>query len=289
MKKLLPLVLTAVFIAACGPTPTPTPNVSATTAIAKSIVATMTAQAPTATPTPAATSTPSLTPTLLPSPTPRATPTPTATPTPPDTPTPTSMPTPTDTPTSAVTPTATPAPLFEGDPQAFVLTIADMPPGFSTNAENTGPTSNEYIASTRANPEEALVQLQEWGRIIGYQAAYAKSGLDALVGTAMVQNWVSIFQTSDGAHAYLGNIEDAYSEDGLTLDHTSMPALADESKAYKIVRTTGKGESQLEWITYFIVFRKHNVVAGVLTTATSGTAVFDDALNFAQTVESRIQ
>ena len=68
MKKLLPLVLIAIFIAACRSTPAPTPNVSATnTALAKSIVATMTAQAPADTPTPTNTPEPTPTPTPTPS------------------------------------------------------------------------------------------------------------------------------------------------------------------------------------------------------------------------------
>ena len=67
MKRLLPLVFIAIFIAACGSTPAPTPNVSATnTAIAKSIVATMTAQAPTDTPMPTNAPEPIPTPTLVP-------------------------------------------------------------------------------------------------------------------------------------------------------------------------------------------------------------------------------
>jgi len=78
MKKLLPLVLIAILITACGPTPIPTPDISATTtAIAKSIVATLTAQTPTDAPSPVPTYTPYPTYTPLPTDMPTLAPTPT--------------------------------------------------------------------------------------------------------------------------------------------------------------------------------------------------------------------
>ena len=115
MQRYFLLVLTILVLSACGPTPTLTPDMAATEeAIAQRLIATMTAQAPTATLTPTVTDTPA--------PTTTNTPAPTDTPTSTDTPTPTNtlMPTPTDTATPI--PTDTPMPTDTPEP-----TPTDMP------------------------------------------------------------------------------------------------------------------------------------------------------------------
>lgn len=105
MKK-LGLLLSILVLVSCAPQPTP--DLKATeTAIAYSIVATLTAQVPSPTSTPVATAT--LSATSIPT----ATPKPTATPQPTLTPTSTPEPTPTNTPEATDTPEPTPTPPFE--------------------------------------------------------------------------------------------------------------------------------------------------------------------------------
>jgi len=186
----------------------------------------------------------------------------------------TPLPAPID-PTDAPVPTAlTDTPIL-GDPQAFVLTLTDMPTGFSIVPENTGYWSNEYIAEQRENPADFLAQLEEWGRINGYSVGYGKPGF---FGTTYVESSVIIIKTSDGAHDYYEHLVNEDLRDGWT--PVSMPTLADESYALTLTDTGGT--------FYDVIFRKRNVIGIVLTGAKPGTAVFDDARNFVRVLESCI-
>lgn len=195
------------------------------------------------------------------------------------TPRPTSTDTPVPTATSIpTTPSDTP---ILGDPQLYVLTLADLPTGFSYVLEETGYVSNADIAEQRDNPEEFLAQLEEWGRINGYGAGYEK----LVLGNPYVWTQVIIMQTSDGAHAYYEDIADRDILKGWI--PVSMSTLADE--AHAVTRTdTDETSDQIQWVLYRITFRKRNVIGVVFTSARLGYAVFDDALNFAQILNSRI-
>jgi soluble lytic murein transglycosylase len=80
MSRYLAILFAVALLAGCGGDPTPTPDPVATqVAVEQAVAATLTAAAPTLTPTPPPTATPMPTPTSTPTPTPTITPTPTAT------------------------------------------------------------------------------------------------------------------------------------------------------------------------------------------------------------------
>lgn len=172
------------------------------------------------------------------------------------------------------------------DPRGLVLTLDDLPAGFTVDENGTGPASNEEAAKREKDPETALAQFREWGRMNGYRAGFLKSGASALAGTAAVAIWASIYQSPGGAQAALEAVERSALEDGGK--PVSMPRQGDESKAYAIARIAGEGTGKVEWTTYYVVFRKANVLARVETHATSATASFEDALKLTQVMVSRV-
>ncbi|MGC9396822.1 MAG: hypothetical protein ACP5J4_18410 [Anaerolineae bacterium] len=117
------LVTLALNLAGCGPSEA---ELAATaTQVAHDIFATLTAEAPTFTPTATATPTSTNTPTSTPTATPTATTTPTNTPTPTLTPSPTNTPTETPIPTDTPTPTQTPTPRPTSPPEPTATTAAE--------------------------------------------------------------------------------------------------------------------------------------------------------------------
>ena len=168
-----------------------------------------------------------------------------------------------------------------GDPRSYVLTLADLPTGFSYFEERIGHWSNESIAAQHDNPEEFLAQLEEWGRLDGFFTAYEKSGF----GTSYIRNLVVIMESSEGAQAYYAYLANEDVTEGWI--PVSMPTLADE--AYATTRTDlDENDDRIQWTLYRVTFRKRNVIGEVYTAARSGYAIFDDALSIARKLESRI-
>jgi len=135
-------VILILNLTGCGPSEA---ELSAqATQVAHDIFATLTAEAPTFTPTATATPTSTNTPTSTPTETPTATATPTQTPTPTLTPSPTNTPTETPLPTDTPTATTTPTPKPTLEPQPTATTAAESP-------------ANDYVTIYyRSNPNEIL-------------------------------------------------------------------------------------------------------------------------------------
>jgi hypothetical protein len=268
MKAIIILLL-ALALAACAsttaqPTPLPTTDVGAIqTRAAINVLETLTATAPTAT------SKVSETPTGTNTPIPTDTATFTATPTPSITPTSTPVPSTTLVP-------ASPAPVPTPDLKSIVLSLNDMPPGFTQDPGQTGPARADELAKTA-----------QYGRISAYYSAFAKSGIDILNGTSQVQSAASLFKTLDGAHAYFGHLDQSFRDDGMTLEQVSMAPLGDESKAFKAPRSAPS--DKIQWLTYLVMARKGIVVIYVNTTATEATATIDDAVRFVGIMLSRVR
>jgi hypothetical protein len=152
-------------------------------------------------------------------------------------------------------------------------------------------TSNEYIAQDDDNPSESLAQLQRLGRISGYAATFDKQSLEALLGgNFFIRNWISMFETPEGARAYLEDVVDDYKSDaeqeGYVWKLFSVPDFGDET----VGLTVSGMESELGELSSFrVTFRRQNVVAGVGTAGISGIAGPGDAIDLAEIVASRIK
>jgi hypothetical protein len=185
---------------------------------------------------------------------------------------------------TVVLPTETPklaqtselANIITGDPQTFVLVIADLPTGFSAD-KYTGPSSNEVVASSRKNPQEFLAQLEKWGRITGYTASY--TNLDGY-NLFHIESSVVMVKTSNGAHDYFEYLKVEGAQAQVPI---SVPVIGDESYGtYGTVRTLLFVNTQI----YQLNFRKQNVIVTALVHGYNATIL--DATNYARIVEARL-
>lgn len=179
------------------------------------------------------------------------------------------------------------------DPEMFVLTPDDLPTRFepSRDATRIGPTSNEDIAEKRQKRDEVLIKLDEWGRVAGYEVLYETSGFDMLAGTAFVHSWASVFESNGGADAYFEAVDTPMMATSTerTLQPVTLPQVGERSKGTTYVHAIGVNDGQIRWRFYRVTFRKHNVVAGVITVSMEEVANLDAAVELARTMEARIE
>lgn len=178
-------------------------------------------------------------------------------------------------------------------PEMFVLTLDDLPERFEPSQDDTrmGPTTNEDIADKRQRREEVLMNLNEWGRVAGYEVLYETSGFDMLAGTAFVHSWASVFASDAGADAYFEAVDTPLMATSVerTLQPISLPPVGDRSKGTTYVQAVDVNDGQIAWKFYRVTFRKHNVVAGVITVSMEELANLDAAVELAKTMEARIE
>ncbi len=262
--RLMSAALASILLG-CSPTPTATPDLVATeVAVQKAAIATLTAEAPTATATTPPTDTPTATSTQTPSPT--ATTTHTATVVPP-------------------TPTCTtPAPL-DIDPSSVALTLSDLPPGFYVVEADTGPTTNRDVADTHSNPDEYLQLLEVWGRTSGWRSSFSREpDLGNLFQVQLIENYVSVYGTADGAHLALVNWPVDASPRFDEFRQVSVPGLGHEAQGYMAKLTS---ES---WtvVSYVLDFRFRNVFVSVRVFGVEGGVSMDDATPLAEAILRRL-
>ena len=134
--------------------------------------------------------------------------------------------------------------------------------------------------------------MEECGRTSGYMSTFDKASLQAMLGgTFLIGNWISMFETPEGAYTYLEYVVNDYKADaeepGHSWDVFSVPSLGDETVGLKL---SGIDGGELGELTIFrVVFREQNVVAGVVAAGLTGIAGPDDAIDLALIVASRIQ
>jgi photosystem II stability/assembly factor-like uncharacterized protein len=217
MKRSSLLIVVALsLLTACGPTPTPTPDVAATnTAIAHVRSATLTAQAPTETPTQMPTSTATTTPTptstatSTPTPTHTVTNTPTATSTSTDTSTPTPADTPTNTPVSTDTPAPGPTPFA---PTAEIETLGER----RINSVAVDPTNSRvlYVAVQDEGVYKSVNGGASWGLVLKNESS-AHITMDPTNPQVLyVGVWKGVSKTTDGGASW------QTSQEGLTAEAT---------------------------------------------------------------------
>jgi hypothetical protein len=180
------------------------------------------------------------------------------------------------------------------DPEAIALRAGDVPMNF---AEVEGSamhiTNADSCAGTQGDEQqECLSQLEQWGRLDGYEVEYAAVDPSAfLTGTYRIFGAVSIYRDQKGAseafsagkdrlHEELTQLEDA--------DPVQIPTVGDESLAFVTTANQTVGSTDMSVSLYVVDFRRGNVLVRIGATAPTVLASVDDALKRAETLDARI-
>lgn len=221
----------------------------------------------------------------LPSPTPNPTDTPQPTATPTDAPTSTPTPAPTTTPVPSPTPDLR---VITEDPQAFLLTKADLPPEAAYYVPGSGwmsPTSNLEVTLNRGN-EEGQEYLQSTGRLDGW-VVYFLRGSDRVQAPELVYCNVIQFATVDGARLEVEEYNYAKrNPDAGWMYVTAAPQLGDVSVTMQKVEKQPNGEDK---VFYFIELAYRNYEVRVAGYGWADEVQPEFVENVAQTLLARLE
>ncbi len=180
------------------------------------------------------------------------------------------------------------------DPEAVALQIGDVPMDFA-EVEGSAKhiTNSESCANVReAERDECLSQLEEWGRLDGYEVEYAASDPEAFLGgTYRVFSAVSLYQDEKGAAEAFRVGQERLQEDLQQMEDASavqIPIVGDESVAFVTIASQRIGKRDVSVSLHVIDFRRGNVLARIGATAPTALASVDDALEWAQQLDQRI-
>jgi hypothetical protein len=180
------------------------------------------------------------------------------------------------------------------NPQAVALQIGDVPMDFA-EVEGSAKhiTNSESCASVpQAQRDECLGQLEEWGRLDGYEVEYAANDPEAFLGgTYRVFGAVSIYRDQKGAAEAFRVGQERLQEDIRQLEDASavqIPTVGDESMAFVTISSQRIGKRDVSVSMHVIDFRRGNVLVRIGATAPTALASVDDALGWAQRLDQRI-
>jgi hypothetical protein len=180
------------------------------------------------------------------------------------------------------------------DAESIALQIGDVPTDFlEVEGSAMHVTNSESCASAvGAELDECLSQLEEWGRLDGYQVEYAATASEAfLTGTYSAFGAVSIYQDQKGAAEAFRVGTDRLQEELRQLDDAhsvEIPTVGDESLAFVTTDTQTIGTRDIPVSLHVIDFRRGNVLVRIGATAPTALASVDDALSLAERLDERI-
>jgi hypothetical protein len=180
------------------------------------------------------------------------------------------------------------------DAEAISLQVGDMPVDFiEVEGSAMHVTDSQSCAGAEgAELDKCLSQLQEWGRLDGYQVEYASTDSTAfLSGTFDVFGAVSIYQDQKGAAAAFRSGKERLQEELRQLEDAApvdIPTVGDESVAFVTTTTQTMGTRDVSVSLHVIDFRRGNVLGRIGATAPTALAAVDDALKLAQVLDNRI-
>jgi len=165
------------------------------------------------------------------------------------------------------------------DPQAFVLTIDDLPAGFAASDGSGAYVSNEQSARGDAT---TLADFTDFGRQNGYEVAFGlgERGPADTVSFLRVSSTASVYATADGAR---GIMDKRFSGALPGLRLVSVPTIGDQTTALSADVDLG-GTSITRTV---IVLRKGSVIATVSTDSIAGSSI-DPTVALAQKVAARL-
>jgi len=180
------------------------------------------------------------------------------------------------------------------DAEAIALQIGDVPMDFLeiegsamhiTNTDSCAPAQG-------AERDECLSQLEEWGRLDGYEVTYAAQDPGAfLSGTYRIFGAVSIYRDQKGAAEAFRAGEERLQEELRQLEDAApveIPNVADESVAFVTMATQSIGANDVSVSLYVVDFQRGNVLTRIGATAPTALASVDDALRLAERLDEHI-
>jgi len=160
----------------------------------------------------------------------------------------------------------------------MVLQAEDLPSGFAVVDEEFS--TNQDVADASADPKGQLAQLQQWGRILGYDVTYEPGGA-ATEGEAIffsVNSTASIYESPEGASASFADAANgARTTDwptffggavDIVVAEMPAPAVADE---ILWLRISGKAEAGEQTFAHDVILLRAGAARGSLQAGSFGT------------------
>jgi hypothetical protein len=180
------------------------------------------------------------------------------------------------------------------DPEAIALQLGDVPTDFTeVDGSAIHVTNAESCAGAQGDEQqECLSQLEQWGRLDGYEVEYAARDAGAfLTGTYRIFGAVSIYRDQKGASEAFSAGKDRLHEELSQLEDAApvqIPTVGDESLAFVTTATQTVGTTDMSVSLHVVDFRLGNVLVRIGATAPTALASVDDALKLAQVLDRRI-
>lgn len=173
----------------------------------------------------------------------------------------------------------------------FLPALADMPAGFKLDDDGPG-SDNADLAASWPDPDEALAQFDDLGRLGSHYRDFSVAGL-ALFGNATLETSLVLFDNPQGAAdaiALYRQRDEAGVQDGDydSIQFVSMPPIGETGEA--TIRTkapTGEGKMDGYSLTQ-IAFQKGNALVFVQARSFPNTGDFQQMIDIARLIEGRL-
>jgi hypothetical protein len=196
-------------------------------------------------------------------------------------------------------------PTLEAMLRSVALTLEDLPAGFVLQEEAF--TDNEEAAETDPLGKQAAVaRLDEWGRLLGYEATYMTNdplGTFIKGGTAMVTVSLNIFRTSEGAAAGMewGRAIAADPSQSIALfpgvisiegEPMSFPSIGDETLAARFTGTLRPQDMavnvDVDFVAHMVAIRRGRATAHIVVGAIGGATPGQEVEDIIRTLDERL-
>jgi hypothetical protein len=189
----------------------------------------------------------------------------------------------------------------------MTVTVEDLPSGFVLQEPGELFTDNEEAAEVDPTGRLAsLSRLDEWGRLLGYEASYMTNdplGTYIKGGTAQVTVSLNIFQTSEGAAAgmewgrqVVSNPSQASSMIpgviALEGEPMSFPTIGDETLAARFTGTIRPQnmavQVDVDFVAHLVAIRRGRATAQLLVAAIGGATPGQEVEDIIRTLDERM-
>jgi hypothetical protein len=168
-------------------------------------------------------------------------------------------------------------------------------------ADSSGLQSNESAIASADNKENKTKDIEQFGRIKGYEASYVDwEAMSAGQGAFMVGTWVDVLRDADAADGYMTDmVQDMEGEVGVTTGGGTVLAvhefdtgdIGDGSKGLlaEIQLSSDVDASQPVWHCTFVFIQRGWLVGAASLARTDDKDVRDEALSLARKLDDRIE